>query len=240
MSLATGLAALALIAGPAWADDPAPPPSPAGWTRQATALLLYGADGALLKEIPLPEPENSDAASREIFGGASPDRRLAWTLERRLVWSRGRGKLLESRRQFQLYGDTGAGLWGDASVDVPERGDPTQISADGKVLLLSRREKDGWRAEAHGWLGQTIASMGPFPRLIMMALTPNGRYVLARWNVPDVSDTHAFLDLRTKDRHDVASSDLVLGAASIGDDGVVRSGSKIIYSFEVAASTAPK
>lgn len=230
MRFAAALASLALIAGRA-AAAAAP-----GWTRQPTALLLYGGDGALMLEIPLPEPDHSGDTTREIRGGASPDGRLAWTLERRLVWTPGRTEMRGSHRMFRIYGTSGAALWWDSTVDIPERGEPARFSNDGRILLLARRDKDGWRADARTWLGQTIVSLGPFPRLIAMELTANGRYALARWNVPDVSDTHTFIDLQAKARRDVASADLVLGAARIGDDGVVRSGSKIVLAFEVAVS----
>ena len=229
------------------ADDGAPAPaleemapsrSTPGWSQQASSLLLYGEDGALSQELPLRGPDESGISSRETLGGVSPDGRMAWTLERRLVWSQGRTRLLESHRLFRTYGLAGTELWRDESVDSPERGEPALFSADGKTLLLSRRGDDGWSAGARTWLGQAIADIGPFPRLISIALSPSGRFALARWGIPDKSDTHTFIDLATKVRRDVPSSDLVLGLARIGDDGVVRSGSKVVFAFDVAASTA--
>jgi hypothetical protein len=245
-SAALLLAAFAVAAGPARADD-APAAETisarptAGWSRQANSLLLHGGDGALTQELPLHEPDNSGASltSRETVGGVAPDATMAWTLDRRLVWSPGRTKLLESHRLFRMYGIEGAELWRDESVDLPERGDAVLFSSDSKTLLLSRRSGDEWTAEARTWMGLSLGVIGPFPRLISMALTPNGRYALARWGVPDQSDTHAFVDLVGKTRRDVSSSDLVLGQARIGDDGVVRSGAKIVFSFEVAASSPP-
>jgi hypothetical protein len=245
---AAALAALAFLAGPARADDaPAPPPALAemaparaapGWSRQANSLLLYGEDGSLSSEIPLHEPDDSGTTSRETLGGVSPDARLAWTLDRKLTWTPGRTKVLESRRTFKTYGTSGQELWRDEAVDMPERGEPVLFSADGRTLLLARRTDEGWTAQSRTWLGATLAAIGPFPRLISMALTPNGRYALARWGVPDKSDTHTFVDLATKARHDVQSSDLVLGLARIGDDGVIRSGSKTVFAFETPVSSA--
>jgi hypothetical protein len=246
-SAALALTALAAAAGPARADDAASPPpleemapsrSTPGWSRQANSLLLYGADGTLSSELALREPEESGLSTRETAGGVAPDAATAWTLERRLVWSPGRTKLLESRRVFRLYGAAGAELWRDEAADLPERGEPVLFSSDGKTLLLSRRGDDGWSAEARDGTGRVLVSIGPFPRLISMALTPNGRFALARWGVPDKSDTHTFVDLATKARRDVPSSELVLGLARIGDDGVARSGSKTVFAFDLAASTA--
>lgn len=243
---ALALGALAAVL-PARADEaPAPPPplaemapsrSTPGWSLQASSLLLYGDDGALAQELPLRQPDDSGTVSRETLGGVSPDARIAWTLDRRLVWSPGRTKLLESHRLFRTFGTTGAELWRDEGVDLPERGAPVLFSADGKSLLLSRRSDAGWSAEARTWLGSVVATVGPFPRLITMSLTPSGRYALARWGVPDKSDTHTFLDLATKTRRDVPSSELILGLARIGDDGIVRSGSKVVFAFEASAST---
>ena len=237
MSVLPALIALSLLSGPARAEDAAPAQT-AGWSRQANSLLLRDQDGSLSEEIPLHAPEGSGATSHETIGGTAPDARLAWTLERKLVWTPGRTKLLESRRLFKTYGTSGQELWRDEAVDAPERGEPVLFSNDGKTLLLARRTDAGWSAEARTWLGQPIAALGPFPRLISMALTPNGRYALARWGVPDKSDTHTFIDLSSKERRDIPSSDLILGIARIGDDGVVRTGTKRVLSFETVASTA--
>ena len=247
MILSAALAAFVFASSPSQAEDAAVPPplsemapsrATPGWARQGSSLLLYGEDGGLIQELPLHSPEDSGVNSRETIGGASPDARLAWTLDLNLVWTPGRTKLLESRRTFKAYGTAGQELWRDDSVDRPERGEPVQFAADGKTLLLSRRVDAGWVAEARTWMGQPVASIGPFPRLISMALTSNGRYALARWGVPDKSDTHTFLDLATKARKDIPSSDLVLGLARVDDSGAVRSGSKLVYDFSVALSTA--
>lgn len=244
------LLAWALAAGgPARADDApapqiplqemAPSRSTPGWSRQANSLLLYGEDGSLQEELPLHDADEAGAGttSRETLGGVSPDGRMAWTLERRLTWSPGRTKVLESHRIFRVFGSAGAELWREETVDAPERGLPVLFSADSNTLLLAKRSGDGWTAEARTWLGQVLATLGQFPRLISMALSPNGRFALARWAVPDKSDTHSFIDLQTKARHDVPSSDLVLGLARIGDDGVVRSGSKVVFAFDVSSSS---
>ena len=251
LRLAALLLVAALSAGaPARAQDDAPAPqipleemapshSTPGWSRQSTSLLLYGDDGSLQQELPLHDADEAGTGttSRETLGGVSPDGAMAWTLERRLTWTPGRTKVIESHRVFHLYGSTGAELWREESVDVPERGAPVLFSKDGKTLLLAERAGDGFTAEARTWMGQVIATLGQWPRLISMALSPNGRFALARWSVPDKSDTHSFIDLQTKARRDVPSSDLVLGLARVGDDGVVRSGSKVVFAFDVSTSS---
>jgi len=223
-------AALALAAA-------VPARSTPGWSLRASSLLLSDDDGAPAVELPLRGPDDLGTTSGETLGGVSPDARMAWTLDRRLVWSPGHTWLLESHRLLRAFGSAGAELWRDEAADIPERGAPVLFSADGETLLLSKRADEGFSAEARTWLGQVVATVGPFPRLISMALTPNGRYALARWGVPDTSDTHTFIDLATKTRRDVPSSDLLLGLARIDDDGVVRSGSKIVFAFAVSSST---
>ena len=244
------LATALVLAGLARADEaPAPPPalsemapssSTPGWSKQASSLLLYGEDGGLTQELPLKalDEQGAGTTARETLGGVSPDAHMAWTLDRRFVYNQGRTKLLESHRLFRTFGTAGAELWRDDAVDLPERGAPVLFSADAKTLLLAKRGDSGWSAEARTWLGSVIAAIGPFPRLISMALTPNGRYALARWGVPDKSDTHTFIDLAAKTRRDVPSSDLILGLARIDDDGTVRSGSKVVFSFAVSSAAA--
>lgn len=227
----TRLAALLLVlaaALPARAADP-------HWTRQGASLLLYDKDGALAQELPLRAPDESANNTRETMGGVSPDGRLAWTLDRRAAWAPGRTRLLDSKSLLRVYGEAGVELWNDETADAPERGEPVAFSADGKTLLYARRAADGRYAEAREWMGRTLYVLGPFPRLIATAITPNGRYLLARWGVPDKDDTHTFVDLKTKKRRDVESSTLVLGQARVGDDGAVLSGTKTVFAFETAA-----
>jgi len=235
--------ALALIPAAAGATeapvlaDMAPTRSAPGWIKQGGSLLHYDPDGSLTQEISLRGGEEN-GIPHELKGGASADGRLAWTLESRQAWDPLKSKTAETRRLFRLLGSAGQELWKDDGVDLPERGEPVIFSADGQTLLLSRRTGDDWSVEARTWMGVLRAGVGPFPRLISMALSPNGRYALARWGVLEKSDTHTFFDIAAKKRRDVPSSDLFLGVAHIGDDGVARSGSKVVLSFEVATSTA--
>jgi len=237
---------LALLLAPAFAGagdapvlaDMAPTRSSPGWTKSGSSLLHYDADGSLTSELPLRAGDDS-GLPRELRGGTSPDGKLAWTLEDRSVWNPLKSKAAETRRLFRLYGTAGQELWKDDGVDIPERGEPVIFSADGQTLLLARRAADEWSVEARTWMGAIIAGVSPFPRLISIALTPNGRFALARWGVLDKSDTHTFFDIAAKKRQDVPSSSLLLGLARIGDDGVVRSGSKVVLSFDTAVSSTP-
>ncbi|MDD5301616.1 MAG: hypothetical protein PHS14_00790 [Elusimicrobia bacterium] len=233
-------AALALTASAADAPvlpDMAVGHSTPGWSKQGRSLVLYDAEGALAFEIGLLREENG-AVTREVLGDASPDGKAAWTLERTLTWNPSRGKLLESRRLLKIHGSQGQTLWRDESADWPEKGDPVVFSNDSKVVLIARHFGESWSVEARDWAGGTKLMAGPFPRLVSIALTPGGRYAVARWGVPDKSDTHSFFDLWTKARKDIETSDLTLGLARIGDDGVVWSGRRSVFAFSTAASTS--
>ncbi len=213
------------------------PRSTPGWSKQGKSLVLYDAAGALVFEIGLVREESS-TVTREVLGGPSPDGRAAWTLERKLTWSPSRSKLLESHRVLKIHGSTGQTLWSHDAVDWPEKGDPVVFSNDSKVILIACHVDESWSVEARDWTGGSQLQAGPFPRLVSLALTPGGRYAVARWNVPDKSDTHSFFDLWTKTRKDIETSDLTLGLARIGDDGVVRSGRRDVFSFETETSTS--
>jgi hypothetical protein len=237
------LLAAALALSPAHAADaPALPDmavghSTPGWTKQGKSLVLYDAAGELSFEIGLLK-EDAGVVSREVLGGVSPDGRAAWTLERKLTWNPARSKMLESRRVLKVHGSNGQTLWTDDAVDLPEKGEPVVFSDDAKVILIACHFGESWSMEARDWTGGTTLKAGPFPRLVSLALAPGGRYAVARWGVPDKSDTHSFFDLWTKARKDIETSDLTLGLARIGDDGVVKSGRRDVFSFATSKSTA--
>lgn len=238
----TGLLLALALALPAAAGAPVLPDmavsrSTPGWSKQGKSLVLYDAAGELSFEIGLLR-EDSGPVTREVTGDVSPDGRAAWTLERKLTWNNSRNKLLESRRTLKIHGSTGQTLFSDDSVDLPEKGEPVVFSGDSKVILLACHFGESWSVEARDWAGGTTLKAGPFPRLVSIALTPGGRYAVARWGVPDKSDTHSFFDLWTKARKDIETSDLTLGLARIGDDGVVRSGRRDVFNFATAKSTA--
>ena len=240
--IATLLAALVLGA-PALAEDAPSLPDMAvskstpGWSRQGRSLVLYDADGSLSTEVGLTR-EDAGSTSREVVGEPSPDGRAAWTVERKLTYNPPRTKLLESRRALRVYGSSGQTLWTNDAVDWPEKGDPVLFSADSKVIFVAVRTGEAWAVEARDWAGNVRYSAGGFPKLISIGLAPGGRYAWARWGVPDKSDTHAFFDLWTKTRKDVETSELTLGLARVGDDGVVRSGRRAVFTFTPSTGTA--
>ena len=237
---AAALAVLLSVAAAA-ADAPALPDmatsrSTPGWSKQGKSLVLYDSQGALAFEIGLLR-DDSGTLSREVSGEPSPDGHAAWTLERRLIWNLSHNKLLESRRTLKIHGSSGQVLWSDDAADWPEKGNPVIFSNDSKVILVARHLGEAWTVEARDWTGGTTLRAGPYPRLVNIGLAPGGRYALARWGVPDKSDTHSFFDLWTKTRKDIETSELTLGLARLGDDGVVRSGRRVVFSFATETST---
>jgi hypothetical protein len=240
----TGLLLAALLTLPAAraAEAPSLPDmvvghSTPGWSKQGKSLVLYDADGSLSFEIGLLREENG-LITREVLGDASPDGQAAWTLERKLTWNPSHSRMMDSKRVLKIHGSSGQTLWSDESVDLPEKGEPVVFANDSKVILTACHFGESWSVEARDWTGGTKLKAGPFPRLVSIALAPGGRYAVARWGVPDKSDTHSFFDLWTKARKDIETSDLTLGLARIGDDGVVRSGRRDIFAFTTAASTS--
>lgn len=225
---------------PAAVAEAAPgPPRPAGWVKQTASLLFYDPPGALSLEIGLGASEEAAAgrlSAREISAGASPNGRFAWTLDRTLVWNSERSKLLDSKRLLRFFGSNGKELWSTPEVDAPRGAEPLVFSADGETLVLCLRAGKGWKAEVRNYLGASLLEAGPFPILGMVTLTPNGRYALARWSVPDESATHTFLEVPTKRRKDIPSGELYLGLARITEEGRVYSGKKFVYSFAADGS----
>jgi hypothetical protein len=221
--------------------DMAPSHNTPGWQKQGNSLLRYDDSGSLEQEYGLSSSEETSGSKllvHDVQGGASANGRTAWLLDRRIGWNYAKTKILDARRRLEIYGGPGASLWGDSEADAPEQGDPVVMSADGKTIIYARRDgvAGAWSVVARDWAGNTLMVVGPYPGLHSLSVTPNGRFVMARWAVPDKSSTHTFLDLKTHQRRDIASSELTLGLARVGDDGVVRSGRRVI--FELAASSA--
>lgn len=211
------------------------------WVKQGASLLFYDANGTLAVEIPLLKGETSGGARvtlTETRAGVSPRGRFAWVLERTSVWNIARTKQFEGRAELRFMGGGGQLLWRH-DADAPDGSDPLVFSADGETLALASRDASGWTASARSYLGATLAEAGPFPRLELIALTPNGRYLTARWSVPDESATHTFIEVATRRRVDIASKDLLLGLARIDDDGNVLSGKKSVYGFSSPQPAAP-
>lgn len=216
-----GLLALAASA----ADDAG------GWVTRGASLLFYGADGQLVSETGLiSSEETSDGrlVIRETRGGASKSKRFAWTFERTRAFNASRARLLDSHRALTIHGPRGEAIWTSAEADATDTLDPVVMSDDGEVMLVSSRGKDGWRVAAKGYLGNTILELYPAPELEDMRLTPDGKYALVRWTVPDKEATHTFWSLAAKARRDIPSSELHLGKAELMPNGRVLSNGKLV------------
>lgn len=234
---------LALGQAPPVLPDMAPSRNAPGWQVQGNSLLLYDETGSLVQEHGLSageEAAGSKIVAHTVTAGTAKNGRAAWLLERRVGWNYGKSKILDARRRLDLFGAGGGTLWSDNEADAPEQGDPVALSDDGKVAVYGRRDgvAGSWSVVARDWAGNTLMVVGPFPRLHSIALTPNGRYAKVRWAVPDKSDTHTFLDLQSRARRDIASSELTLGLARVDDDGVVRSGRRVVFELGTSTETA--
>lgn len=214
-----------LCAGPAFAE-------PAhGWVKQASSLLHYDSSGTLSGEQPLgrwEEPSGARVLVHETRGAASRNGSFAWILEK-----------VDGRAVLRFFGPSGKELWSENGASAPESGEPLVLSANGEVVLFCRRSGSALTAVVRSFVGNTLWEIGPLPALYAMELTNNGRYALLRWTEPDKAATHTFLDINAKARKDIPSGELLLGQASIDEEGVVRSGKKTIFSFAGAAPPAP-
>lgn len=207
-----------------------------GWLRQSASLLYYDSAGDLANEIPLSKEDDGSGVVRDRLGGAAPNGRFAWTLERSTTWNAGRTKKLASKRLLRVYGDDGKELWEAPDADVPEEGDPVRFSQDGTTLLVALHEAGGWTVSARNYLGTTLMDAGPLPQLKVMTLTPGGKYAMIRWLVPDQSATHTFLDLAAKARRDIPSSEFSWTVARVDDDGKVYAGKRLVFDFAAPAA----
>lgn len=227
----------AAFCGPIRAADSlgAGTPGPrSGWQRMSKSLLYYDADGNLANEIGLgrwEEASQTRVQVKVIEGDTSPDHRFAWTLEKRTSWNSLKTKVLESQRSLRFFDPDGKELWSEDGADSLPSSAPLVFSDDGKTCLLALRRPAGWYALLKTYLGNTVWEVGPFPKLEALQISPNGRYGLARWNEPDKSSAHSFLDLQSRSRQDVPSDRFRLGKTVVDDQGRAFSGSALVFSF---------
>lgn len=216
---------------------------PSGWVKRGSSLLFYEADGSLSSEIGLRSSEDGDARKWTVTtlrGDASPNGRFAWVLERVESYQRDGGRdHREGRRRLRVLGSSGKELWESGDGDLLEGVSPVLFSEDGEILLVLLRDGRGWRAEVRSYVGATLISVGPLPKVLATQLTGNGRYAMIRWNVPDESATHTFLEIPSRRRLDLPSGGLHLGAARLEQDGKVYSGSKLVVDLSRPAEKAP-
>ena len=241
MNAAAWAGVLLLSAAFGGPDAGAAGPRP-GWQHMSKSLLYFDAEGSLANEIGLGRWEEASGArvkTKAIDGGTSRDGRFAWTIDLRTTWNSPKTKTLEEQRVLRFFDPTGRELWAEEGADVPPGGAPLVFSDDGKTCLLALRRPSGWYAAAKTYLGNTLWETGPFPKLEALQLSPNGRYGLARWNDPEKSSVHGFLDLARKLRRDVPSDRFLLGKSRIDDHGRAFSADKLVFSFEQPAAPAP-
>jgi len=234
--------ALLLTAPAALAADDAPAMPKPGWTRLAKSLLYYDAEGALSDEIGLGRWEEAGPAGvqvKRIAAGTSENQRFAWTLETRASWNTQKTKLLEDQRILRFFGPAGAELWTDEDADFIADSEPLVFSRNGEVCLVAARRNTGWYAVARSYIGNTLWETGPFPQLETLQISPNGRYATVRWNEPEQSATHSFLDIRGQARQDMASSEFLLGLARVDDEGRAFADKKLVFSFPPKAAAPP-
>ena len=210
-----------------------PGPKP-GWLRMPKSLLYYDADGNLADEIGLGRWEEASPARvkvKVIDAGTSPDHRFAWTLDKRTTWNSLKTKILESQRSLRFFDPDGKELWVEEGADSLTGSAPLVFSDDGRTCLVALRRTAGWYALAKSYLGNTLWEIGPFPKLEALQISPNGLYGLARWDDPDKSAVHSFLDLKNQTRQDVSSDRFLLGKAVVDDLGRAFSGPTLVFSF---------
>ena len=240
-AVAGGAAATGEGPGELAGSESTPGPKP-GWLRMPNSLLYYDADGNLANEIGLGRWEEASQAQVQVAvidGGISPDHRSAWILDKRTSWNSLKTTVLQSQRSLRFFDPDGKELWTEDGADSVPGSAPLVFSDDGKTCLLALRRPAGWYALVKTYPGNTLWEVGPFPRLEALQISPNGRYGLARWNDPDKSAAHSFLDLQSLTRQDVSSDRFRLGKTAIDDQGRAFSGSKLVFSFSgPAVSTA--
>jgi hypothetical protein len=249
LSISSAAAPAALSPAPSTAAAGAPQPSTAAaaaeaplppaqghWAKEANSLLHYGADGELDSETGLGRWDDGNV-TRQITAGVAPDKKFAWTLETQNTWNAMRARLLDSSHVLHFFGPEGLELWTESLAQNPEDGPPLAFSSNGETVVVAVHSSKGWSASIRDFTGNELALLGPFPRLEEVAISDNGRYVLARWLVTDQSATHTFYELSTKTQKDIPSEDFYLGAARLSDDGKVTSGGKLLFDF--SQSPAP-
>ena len=241
MNAAAWIGVLFLSAAVCGPDAGTAGPRP-GWQHMSKSLLYHDTEGSLSNEIGLGRWEETSGARvkvKVIDGGTSPDGSFAWTLDKRTTWNSLKTKVLEDQRTLRFFDPDGNELWSEDGADSVSGSAPLVFSGDGKTCLLALRRPSGWYAAVKTYLGNTLWEVGPFPKLEALQISPSGRYGLARWNDPDKSAAHSFLDLAKKTRQDVASDRFLLGKAAVDDEGRAFSGSALVFSFSgPTASTA--
>ncbi|MFA6002798.1 MAG: hypothetical protein WC881_01885 [Elusimicrobiota bacterium] len=219
------------------------PASQARWLRAPKSLLYYDAAGNLAGEIGLGRWEDTGMArvfTKIIDGGTAADNRFAWTLEKRTSWNTFKTKVLDAQRTLRFFGPAGKELWSEDGPDFIPESAPLVFSQDGETCLIAIKRKEGWFAAVKTYIGNTPWEIGPFPRLDSLQISPNGRYAVIRWNDPEQSSMHSFVEIPGKARQDVPSAQFFLGRATVDDLGRAQAGHKTVFSFAPTPSKSRK
>jgi hypothetical protein len=214
-------------------DTAAPAPEPR-WIKRGASLLYQDAAGDIVNEIPLSHTEEAGEGRqtvRDITGEICPNGRFSYIFDKSVVWNASKTKVMGGERVLKVYGTDGQMIWQSSNADAPEGQMPLLFADDGETMLVLLHKINGWTVSIRDYLGNPKMEAGPFAKLEAANLTASGRYVMARWLIPDQIATHTFLDLKTKTRKDIPSGDLYLGKASINEDGKVVSGKKVVFDF---------
>lgn len=244
-----GTAAVLLFAaaGPLFADEKPPPareeipkeavePPERGWWRKGASLLLFDAEGFLLKELGVgrwikPISERVEERS-EMRGRATRDGRFAWHWRETETVRTGREEtVLASSRALVYLGTAGQALWTNDLADAPDGLDPVLQSRDGETAVVLERNGELWTAAAYAFTGNRLLKARIGERLVKARITRNGRYAMVLGSGRDAPLMYSFFDLRKGARHDIPAAEAPLGEASIGEDGTIALGSKRIDAF---------
>lgn len=237
---------LLLAAALAAAAEPAdlPRARSQGWRAAPASLLRFDAAGELADELGLgswTEPLGGERYRRRTArGGVSADGRFAWRWEKEETLRRGRvDTVLLSSRTLEYLGTEGQVLWTAPLADAPEGLPPLFQSADGERALVLERTTETWSAGAVDFTGARALTLALGERVAYAALTPSGRYAQLDWSRRDGPLLHTFLDLGTGERADIPAAETELGKAELGDDGVARSGGRVLHRFGAAPGGSP-
>lgn len=236
MRLLIFLACLTPVLAAALPSDSA---AQARWEKRGSSLLYFDRTGNLSSEIGLGNWEDASSGGltiRRVSGGVAGEGGYAWSFEQVSSWNTTKTRLLSSTGLLTFYGSRGKPLWTSDEAYPPETGDPIALSRKGEVLIMSLKAARGNVCVITDFLGGRLLTTEPFSTILSLSMTAQGRYALIRWAEPDKSDTHTIIEVRTKKRQDIPSTEFSLGEARVTDGGKVFAGKRLVYEFHKTAA----